>query len=236
MATIIAIGHKVPFVLPLGAKGFVYVHAHVFHVRFRFSLHSIVVEEKLSGDSSILKEFIFQSRYNDHESFYWLFHAWRYRVYGISSELLVTSIEIPIIVPHTSSVKYPLVRPVRVKSPSSAHSDNAILINLQGIKCEFLEPLIELPSSDYEGIQTVVETSYDTLEWHIAKILHKSKKRCHAIQNHTQAMCKLLVVRHGKPRTAPTYKGQRHEYNGTIIDIEEFWFCLDQIVRYIMGP
>ena len=39
-----------------------------------------------------------------------------------------------------------------MKSPSSACSDNTILIKLQGIKREALEPLIEFSSSDYEGI------------------------------------------------------------------------------------
>ena len=80
-----------------------------------------------------------------------------------------------------SSVKYPLLRLVRVKSPSSLRSNNTILINLQGITRESLELLIELSSSDYEGIQTVVEIDYDTSEWDTARILHKSKKQCHAI-------------------------------------------------------
>ena len=109
-----------------------------------------------------------------------------------------------------------------MKSPSSVRSDNTILINLQGIKRESLELLIELSSSNYEGIQTMVETDCDTSEWHIARILHKSKKRRHGIQKHTQAKCKLLVVRHGKPTTTPTYKGQKREYKGTTIDIEKF--------------
>ena len=75
MAIIVAIGYEVPFVLPLGARGFVHVHAHVFHVRFGFSPPSIVVEEEVSGHSGVLKEFIFQSRYNNHEGFYWFLHA-----------------------------------------------------------------------------------------------------------------------------------------------------------------
>ena len=85
-------------------------------------------------------------------------------------------------------------------------------------------------------IQGVVETDCDASEWHIARISHKSKKWCHAIQTHTQAKCKLLVVRHGKPTAAPTYKGQKREYKGTTIQSEDFWFCADQIARCVMGP
>ena len=110
------------------------------------------------------------------------------------------------------------------------------LTSLQSIKCESLEPLIEFSSSDSEGIQIVVETNCYTSEWHIVRILHKSKKWCHTIQKHTQAKYKLLVVRHGKPIAAPTCKGQKCKYKGTTIEIEEFWFCLDQILRCVMGP
>ena len=93
-----------------------------------------------------------------------------------------------------SSVEYPLLRPVRVKSPSSVRSNNTILNNFQGIIRESLELLIELSSSDYEGIQTMVETNCDTSEWDIARILYKSKKQCHAIQNthKPNASCWLL--------------------------------------------
>ena len=59
MAIIVAKGHEVPFILPLGAKSFVYVHAHVFHVRFGFFPPSIIVEEEVSSHSSVLKESIF---------------------------------------------------------------------------------------------------------------------------------------------------------------------------------
>ena len=129
-----------------------------------------------------------------------------------------------------------MLHPVRVKSPSSAHSDNTILINVQGIKRESLELLIKLSSNDYEGIQIVVETNCDTSELYIARILHKSKKRCHAIQKHTQAKCKFLVVRHGKSTIALTYKGQKHEYKGITIEIKKFWFCLDQIAHCVIRP
>ena len=81
-----------------------------------------------------------------------------------------------------------------------------------------------------------MQTNCDTLEWHVARILHKSKKQCHTIQKHTQAKCKLLVVRHGKPTVAPIYKGQKHEYKGTTIKIKEFWFCVEQIMCCVMGP
>ena len=68
MATITAIGHEVLFVLPLGARGFVHVHAHVFHVCLGFS-PPIIVEKEVWSDFGVLKESIFQSRYNDHEGF-----------------------------------------------------------------------------------------------------------------------------------------------------------------------
>ena len=45
VANIVAIGHKVSFVLPFGARGFVYVHVHIFHVCFGFFPPSMVVEE-----------------------------------------------------------------------------------------------------------------------------------------------------------------------------------------------
>ena len=69
MATIVAIGHEVPFVLSLGARGFVHVSTQYFHVCFGFFPPSIVIEEEMSCYSGVLKECIFQSRYNDHEGF-----------------------------------------------------------------------------------------------------------------------------------------------------------------------
>ena len=46
----------------------------------------------------------------------------------------------------------------------------------------------------------------------------------------------MLVVRHGKPIVASTYKGKKREYKGTTIEIEEFWFCPDPIACCVMGP
>ena len=48
--------------------------------------------------------------------------------------------------------------------------------------------------------------------------------------------CKLLVVRHEKPTVAPSYKGHKRKYKGTTIEINEFWFCPDQIACWVMGP
>lgn len=67
---IVAVDHEVPFTLPLGTEGFVYVYAHVFYIHFGFSPPSIVVEEEVSTDYCVLKACIFQLRYNDHEGFY----------------------------------------------------------------------------------------------------------------------------------------------------------------------
>ena len=55
MVIIVAISHEVPFVLPLDVKGFVYVHAHVFHVCFGFSPPFIIVEEEVSFTLVFLK-------------------------------------------------------------------------------------------------------------------------------------------------------------------------------------
>jgi hypothetical protein len=84
--------------------------------------------------------------------------------------------------------------------------------------------------------QSVMETDCDTSEWHIARLSHKSRKQCHAIQKYTQAKCKLLIVRHGISTAAPTYRGQKREYKGTAVQTEDFWFCADQIARCVMGP
>jgi len=81
--------------------------------------------------------------------------------------------------------------------------------------------------------QSIVETDCDTLEWHIARISHKSRKQCHAVQKYTQAKCKLLIVRH---TIAPIYKGQKCKYKGTAVQTKDFWFCAVQIAQCIMGP
>ena len=39
-----------------------------------------------------------------------------------------------------------------------------------------------------------------------------------------QVKCKSLVVGHGTPTVAPTYKGQKCKYKGTTFEIKEFGF------------
>ena len=82
----------------------------------------------------------------------------------------------------------------------------------------------------------VLETDCDTSKWHIARISHKSRKRCHAVQAGNGNKCKMLIAKGGKATAAPTYRGTRTEYKGTKPQTDDFWFCPDQIARCVMGP
>lgn len=150
MASIVARGHQVPFLLPLGSQGFVHVSAHLLHVHFGFFPSSIIIEEEVRCDYGVVKESILQARCSDHEGFYWLLPAGRYRIYGLSMELFPASNETLMPIFDKSIGGCPLLRPVKVESLGSGCSENTILFNVNNVKRKSLQPVIEL-SSDFEG-------------------------------------------------------------------------------------
>ena len=100
-----------------------------------------------------------------------------------------------------------------------------------------LQPIPEV-TSPMPHVTHVQETDCNVHEWHIARISHKAKNKCHAVQAQTNIRCKMVIAKGGKATAAPTYKGERQvpTFRGARHKTEDFWFCPDQIARCVMGP
>ena len=84
-------------------------------------------------------------------------------------------------------------------------------------------------------VTAALESDYDMLQWHIARISHRSSCTCHAQQATTNVKCTARIAKGSKGTPSPTYRGRRTEYGGNKEIVTDFWFCLDDIEHCVKG-
>jgi hypothetical protein len=84
-------------------------------------------------------------------------------------------------------------------------------------------------------VTTTLESDCDMSQWHIARILHRSSCKCHAQQVVTKVQRTARIVKGSKGTPAPTYRGRKIQYGGNKEIVMDFWFCPNDIERYVKG-
>jgi hypothetical protein len=84
-------------------------------------------------------------------------------------------------------------------------------------------------------VTTTLESDCDMSQWHIARISHRSSYKCHAQQAATNYKCTAWIAKGSKGTAAPTNRGRNTQYGGTKVIVLDFWFCPDDIERYVKG-
>ena len=79
------------------------------------------------------------------------------------------------------------------------------------------------------------ETDCDEREWHISRLPKSSAKACFAQQAVTKKKCTARIVRNNVTTAAPTYIGLMVNYKKNRNDVMQFFFCNDDIERYVKG-
>ena len=105
-------------------------------------------------------------------------------------------------------------------------------------------PTVSHPSGD-EGeeawanpsrhVTVAFESDCDASKWHIARISHKSNARCQAQQQRSNIKCTSKIAKGKKGTPAPTYCGRKEEYGSKREVLADFWFCPNDIARYVKG-
>jgi hypothetical protein len=84
-------------------------------------------------------------------------------------------------------------------------------------------------------VTIVLESDCDMSQWHIARISHRSSCKCHAQQRAIDVKCTAWIAKGSKGTPAPTYWGRKTQYGGSKVIVTDFWFCPDDIERYVKG-
>ena len=84
-------------------------------------------------------------------------------------------------------------------------------------------------------VKVAFERDCDTSKWHIARISHKSNARCQAQHHRSNIKCTSKIAKGKKGTAAPTYHGRKEEYGSKREVVVDFWFCSDDIDRYVKG-
>ena len=132
------------------------------------------------------------------------------------------------------SVKRKLDLPIG--SEGDSHRSDKVNFSQPRVQTRFassrvqLQPIPEV-TSPMPHVTHVQEIDCNVHKWHIARISHKAKNKCHAVEAQTNIRCKMVFAKGGKATAAPTYKGERQVpmFRGARQKTEDFWFCLDQI-------
>ena len=82
---------------------------------------------------------------------------------------------------------------------------------------------------------SVLEINCSTSHWHISRLPTNFAKKCWAMQANTNILCNVKVGTDKHSTPAPTYKGLKKEYCSTNNVEYKFWFCPDDIKRYVSG-
>jgi hypothetical protein len=82
-------------------------------------------------------------------------------------------------------------------------------------------------------VMTTLESDCDMPQWYIARISHRSSCKCHIQQAATNFKCTARIAKASKGTAAPTYRGRNTQYGRTKVIVSDFWFCLDDIERYV---
>jgi hypothetical protein len=84
-------------------------------------------------------------------------------------------------------------------------------------------------------ITTALESDCDMLQWHIARISHRSNCKCHAQQATTKVKCIAWIAKGSKSTPAPTYRSRKTQYGGNKEIVMDFWFCPNDIEYCVKG-
>jgi hypothetical protein len=84
-------------------------------------------------------------------------------------------------------------------------------------------------------VTTTLESDCNMSQWHIARISHRSSCKCHAQQRGTDVKCTARIAKGSKSTVAPIYRGRKIQYGGFKVIVTDFWFCPDDIERYVKG-
>jgi hypothetical protein len=84
-------------------------------------------------------------------------------------------------------------------------------------------------------VTAVHETACKETEWHIARLPKTSAKACFAQQTITENKYEAKIVQGNKPTAAPTYIGVMQHAHKKKPKVMEFFFCNDDIERYVKG-
>lgn len=113
MASIRANGVGIPFTLPLGEDGKVYVDESILEAKFGLQMGRMYVEQELTSDVGDVVETVLQLQSRQGDSVGWMLSAGSYKVFGYSSSALQGSTVCLTPASVTSTVL--LTPPVRVK-------------------------------------------------------------------------------------------------------------------------
>ena len=99
------------------------------------------------------------------------------------------------------------------------------------------EPMQPLPlvGSDIRRVTMVQESIVNEKIWHIAYIPKTSAKACWAEMAVTKKKCIARIVLNGKSTLAPTYSGLWRNVRLNREEQMQFFFCADDIERYVKG-
>ena len=84
-------------------------------------------------------------------------------------------------------------------------------------------------------VSVVHDTSCKETEWHITRLPKTSGKACFAQQAITKKKCEAKIVQGNKSTAAPTYTGVMQNAHKKRLETMEFFFCNDDIERYVKG-
>ena len=84
-------------------------------------------------------------------------------------------------------------------------------------------------------MSVVHKTSCKETEWHIARVPKTSAKACFAQQAITKKKCEAKIVQGNKSTAAPIYTSVMQNAHKKRPETMEFFFCNDDIERYVKG-
>jgi hypothetical protein len=84
-------------------------------------------------------------------------------------------------------------------------------------------------------VTMVLESDCNMSQWHIARISHRSSCKYHAQHATTKVKCAARITKGSKGTPAPTYRDRKTQYNGNKEIVTDFWFCPNDIERYVKG-
>ena len=114
MATIRALHHSIPLMIPLGDDGLAKVAESFLSLRFRFHPDSIHVEEEVFNDNGDLNHTVLQMFFRIDDGRVWFLLPGKYKAIGVTeSEMATTTVLLTPGVSFTSTTQAPLLATVK---------------------------------------------------------------------------------------------------------------------------
>ena len=114
MATIRAVNHSIPSVIPVGDDGLAKVPEWYLSMRFKLNQDSIHVEEEVFHDNGSLSHTVLQVAFRNDDGRVWFLHPGSYKAMGVTeSEMATTTVLLTPGMSLTSTTKVPLLATVK---------------------------------------------------------------------------------------------------------------------------